>query len=585
MKQTTYIFSGYQSVRIIMLIQFAVLISISGFAQGQQRDRNEEVTIRGTYDPTIDQAYKISIKPETFSLTSKKPEFHFQSIDVDQPTQITLEPIEPATIRADRRTLTYNNFLKAGIGSWFSPYIDFQHSSTNNDATFNAGLYHLSSFRNIPDYSPSPESDTHLNIDWKKVSRTHIFSIGAMYGLKTNRYYGFKPDDYANITIDDNNLKQMFNLVKVDVGLESNYRREESKLNHEFKVSAYYFFDKHKSSESNAELEFDLHKAFSVTQLLNYQHLGLQGKLEYSGNKDSLQSMSDVLTQAMPYFKAKYGIINFIVGLKLAYLISDVSKFAFNPVIKVDVNVIPEGLTLYGGIEGGLVRNSLLKLSDQNPWIVSTIEARFQSNQFRYQHNQFDISGGIRGNIARQLGFNLQAGFLVFKDMPFFVNTTGYTSFVPAFPMNKFTVIYDKGNRLNFSGELTYQFGGNVKMWLKGEYNIYSLDSLEYAYHKPISLVSLGGSYLIKQKLNIWIEGFLCGKRYALDTSPQFSQLWTNYFELDSFFDLNLGVSYNINDTFSVWLSGTNLLNSNYQRYYNYPVQGFEIMGGIGIRF
>lgn len=294
-----------------------------------------------------------------------------------------------------------------------------------------------------------------------------------------------------------------------------------------------------------------------------------------------------MLPEVMPYFKAKYGIINFIVGLKLAYLIADDSKFAFNPVIKLDVNIIPEGLTLYAGIDGGLVKNSFLNLSEQNPWIVTTIQARFQDNQFRYQNNQFDIYGGIRGNIARQFGFNLKAGLLVFKDMPFFINTTGAMSYMPSLPLNKFTFIYDKGNLLNFSGELTYQLGGNVKMWLKGEYNVYSLDSLDYPYHKPISLVSLGGSYLIKQKVNIWIEAFVSGKRYALNSENQFHQNWENVdpFELKSYYDINFGISYNINDTFSVWLSGTNLLNSNYQRYYQYPVQGLEIMGGIGIRF
>jgi len=240
---------------------------------------------------------------------------------------------------------------------------------------------------------------------------------------------------------------------------------------------------------------------------------------------------------------------------------------------------------LYGGIDGGLIKNSFLSLSDQNPWIVSTVQAGYpKKDQFRYQHNQFDISGGIRGNIAQQFGFNLQVRFLFFKDMPFFINTSGTTSYMSSLPLNKFMVIYDDGNLLNFSGEFTYQFGGNVKMWLKGEYNTYSLDSITQPYHKPISLVSLGGSYTIKKKVNIWIEAFLSGKRYALNTDYAFPQLWTDI-EMDSYFDINLGMSYNISDTFSVWLSGTNLLNSNYQRYYNYPVQGLEIMGGIGIRF
>ncbi len=196
-------------------------------------------------------------------------------------------------------------------------------------------------------------------------------------------------------------------------------------------------------------------------------------------------------------------------------------------------------------------------------------------------NNKFDVSAGLRGNISRQLGFNLQVKYLIFKDMSFFVNTSESSNWGAA-PLNKFTTYYDDGNQFSFSGELTYQFGSDIKIWLNGEYNIYSLDSLPQAYHKPISLISLGGSWLIKKKVNIWLEAFAAGQRYAVDKE---TLIVAQEVTLDGFFDINLGVSYNISDNFSVWLSGTNLLNSNYQRFYNYPVQGFEIMGGIGLRF
>ncbi len=561
-------------IKRLVILHLVSVIAFSAFGQGTERDYNEEVTIRGSYDPTINQAFKINTKPETFSLTLKKPEFVFESIDVEQPTQITLEPIDAAKIRTDRKAKIYNNYLKAGIGSWVSPYIDFAHSSGSNEAVFNASIFHLSSFRNIPDYSPSPYSNSRVNVGWKKLMNNHVFSISAGYGLNTNRYYGYKPDDFPNVTMDEDNLKQMFNLIKATVGFKSQYKKE-SKLHHAFNVSAYYYFDKYKTSETNAQFDFDLHKAFSVTKLLNFQHLGLEGKVEYYGNKDTIQSNTDVLIEGTPYFKAKYGIVNFLIGLRFAYLSSNNSIFAFNPIVKVDINVIPEALTIYAGIGGGLEKNSFLNLSDRNPWVSSVIP-------LKWQNNKFDISGGVRGNIARQLGFNLQVRFVSFKDMGFFVNTSESKIWGPPIPMNKFNVFYDDGNVTNFSGELTYQFGTDIKIWLNGEYNIYNLDSLPQPYHKPISLVSLGGSWLIKKKVNVWLEGTFVGQRYAVNNELL---IVAQEITLDGFFDLNLGVSYNITKDFSVWLSGTNLLNKNYQRYYNYPVQGLEIMGGIGLRF
>ena len=165
--------------------------------------------------------------------------------------------------------------------------------------------------------------------------------------------------------------------------------------------------------------------------------------------------------------------------------------------------------------------------------------------------------------------------------MAFFVNSADSQIWPVLQPTNKFTAAYDDGNVLTVSGELTYNIGSDLKLWLNGEYNIYSLDSLPQPYHKPISKFGIGGSYLIKKKVNIWTEVFSYGKRYAVDLRPPTPEEIT----LDGFFDFNLGVEYFINENFSVFLTGTNLLNNNYQRFYNYPVQGLQVMIGVSFRF
>jgi len=40
-----------------------------------------------------------------------------------------------------------------------------------------------------------------------------------------------------------------------------------------------------------------------------------------------------------------------------------------------------------------------------------------------------------------------------------------------------------------------------------------------------------------------------------------------------------------VNDNLSAFVNGTNLLNNNYEQFYSYPVQGFQVMGGISYRF
>lgn len=547
---------------------FALLMAISATSFSQDK-HNEQVTIVGTYDPSINQAYKINAKPTMPEFNFQTGQYEFRSLDFRQPTRITLKPLKPAAVRVDRREPVYNNYLKAGIGSWLTPMVDFVHgSSKKGNHNLNIRLFHISSFKNIPDYSPSPFSNTLAAIGYDKTSGKTIISIGAKYEMNTNRYYGFNPDIFPNVNED--NLKQMFNLVKANIGFRSNNKKKD-KFDYDINLSSYYYFDRYKTSETDVNLDFNLAKAFKVTRKLDYQHLGVEGSVNYSINKDTVNRLNNMLATFIPYFKARYGIISFKAGLNFTYLNWDKGHFYFYPILDVNVTLIKESLTLYAGVDGEPVKNSYLNMSTENPWVISIIP-------ISWQNNQFNVYGGFRGNVARSFGFNLKAGWLKFKNMAFFVNTGDVWG---VSPLNKFTVVFDDGSVFTTSGELSFTLKDNLKLWLSGEYNIYSLDTLAQPWHKPLSKLSFGGSYLIAKKVFVWTELFSYGKRYAKIKTPTPSE----GILLESFFDINLGVTYYITKDMSVFLNGTNLLNWNYERFFNYPVQGLQIMGGIGYRF
>jgi hypothetical protein len=49
--------------------------------------------------------------------------------------------------------------------------------------------------------------------------------------------------------------------------------------------------------------------------------------------------------------------------------------------------------------------------------------------------------------------------------------------------------------------------------------------------------------------------------------------------------DLSAGAEFKLNKQFSVWLDFDNLLNSQYERWNNYPVYGFQVIGGVIVHF
>jgi hypothetical protein len=562
-------------LNILSTIIVTLLIANAAKAQepgGTSVNHNEQVTIISSFDPSINEAYKINTSPGEMVFNIDKPVFTYQSLDINLPTEITLNPIKPVVINADRKTSATNNSLKLGVGSLFSPYLDFFHSSgQRNDYRFDAHVYQLSTFRNIKDYSPSPETNAYLDLNYRKFFKYHILDAGFKYALKTNRYYGFKPDDYTNVLFNDDRLKQSFNLAKIKLGISSNYSNNK-KLNHSIGVESYYYFDKHSTSETFANFDFDVHKNFTVTDMLDYQELGLSGEVSFFGNSDSLVTNSDVHISATPYFTGKYGMFNFYLGLNFNLLSTNNTNFYFYPILDVNINLVPNVLTVFAGIDGNVQKHSYLELTELNPWLSSTASLKWD--------RMFKAYGGIRGNISQKVNYSVQVYWQKFNDMFFFVNVQdGMVS--PLLPYNKFTTIYDEGSMFGITGELTYAASDKVNLLLEATFNSYSLDSLSEAYHKPSSKIKLGASFKATKKIRVWSELYYYGKRVALDLNTQpISDV-----DLDGFIDLNAGIDYTLTESFSVFLSLNNILNNEYERYYNYPVHGIQIMGGLTYKF
>jgi hypothetical protein len=556
-----------------------ILFPFSMDAQQSQeldRERTEQVTIVGTYDPSINQAFKINTRPELNNVSVDRPEFTFTSLEVKQPTSVEPKEIKPAAVRTGRKMTVYNNFLKLGFGSQLSPLLDFYHSSgEKNDYRLNLNVNHYASFQDIPDYSPSPFSNSLVGIGYEKYAEQAIFKIEGGYGLDMYRYFGFKPDEYPEYSPNDDALKQTFHLIKLNLGIRSNNKKEED-FEYLVTLNSYHYFDRWKKSETDIELAFDLAKPFETNNRDDFQKFGIEGCAEYGINNDSVENTYDLLIEGVPYFKAKYGIFSFKAGVNFSYLIADSSVFRFYPVVHLAVAAVPEVVTIYAGAGGGMSKNTFLKMTRENPWAISTVPIVWFNEKMR-------IYAGVRGNIARQLGYNIEISWQSFENMPFFINTNDDQIWPSPNPQNKFTIITDDGSVIRFSGELTYTLGNEMKLWLNGEYNSYSLDLFANPFHKPISVIGLGGAYLVKQKVNVWAEFFAYGKRYAIETGlPLVSGTEV---ELSGFFDINLGVDYLVTERLTVFANGTNLLNQNYERFLNYPVQGFQVMAGVAFRF
>ncbi len=559
---------------IIILAGLRIMPLTAQTKNNLSRSHNENINIYGTFNPVVGEAYRLNFKPQDFVPHIKQSTFDIKPAVSALPTNITLKPVKPVTVRIAKRTKLYENYFVAGLGSRISPYLEYFHSSgERNNYKLDFHLFHFSSFKNINGYLPSPFTSTAASLGVEKYFRYHSLNINGSYGINTNRYYGFKPQDYQGTVNEDHpDLKQAYNSAQLNITLKSRYKNHD-KLDHSIKVGSYYYFDKYGTSEVNANICFDAHKAFSVTDLLDYQQLGTEGNFSFFRNSDSLNNgTNDIYARFMPYFNFKYGFVSFKTGLDFAVQNPDSLTFHFYPYLHASLNLVPETVSIFAGIDGGLEKNSYKTLTEKNPFLTSI------PGRFLWTNNKINLFAGIKGSVAGRFGFVLKYSFTKFDNRAFFDYNSLYIP-VPVYK-NDFIVDYSSGNSNKFEAGLNYHLDETIKVWINGFFNSFNLDNGDIAYFEPKIRVNSGAEIFINKKIKTYLEFWYVGERQGAVKNPG-----TISVTLDPYLDINTGIKYAITENLSVFLDITNLLNKKYMLFTDYPVGGIQVTGGVIYRF
>jgi outer membrane cobalamin receptor len=111
---------------------------------------------------------------------------------------------------------------------------------------------------------------------------------------------------------------------------------------------------------------------------------------------------------------------------------------------------------------------------------------------------------------------------------------------------------------------------------LKGAYNKWSVE--KNAYGRPEMEFNTGITLHPAGNLTLGLDYYLAAgrKTYVSGTGDE---------KMKNINELNVTGSYTINDTFGAYLKLNNLLFQEYELFYGYPLQGFNVMAGITIHF
>ncbi len=533
-------------------------------AFGQNGIKDYTVINQSEFKPTIKDAVMLGDLPEIKDTVKKIENINYAIQSQPLVKKYEVIPIDAAKMQNEPLAKLYRALLKVGFGNYTTPYGEFWlNSLRTRDVAYGAHYKHLSSASHLRDVGYSGYSDNEAEIFGKKFYKKHTLTGEFNYKRNVVHFYGF---DTTENKVNKDFIKQRYQLFEPKLILQSHFT-DSSKINHTIKLAYYNLTDLYNVAENNVKLN----SMFNT--FINKEHLFANFDLDYYNHKLPNDTFTDVIARLNPYFLAAGKKWKADIGLSAvldAMSNQNTTKFYFYPQINAQYDVYDNVIIPYAGITGGLQKNSLRSLSNENPFIKPQIN-------YRNTNTKFNVFGGVKGNLTSKTSYDAKAGYSIIDSMHFFViDYTDNTTLD-----NKFAVVYDNTNLFNVSGCVNYQYKEKIHFIAKGNYYMYTPKNLQRAYHKPNFDMTLSAIYNLRSKIILKADMFFIGNQFAL-TQVENNLVYTTQPKLlKGYADINLAAEYRYTKMLSFFVKLNNLANTRYYRWEKYPSQRFNFMLGL----
>lgn len=567
------------------LILFSVLFlgNIILFAQEQPQVWTH--TMLG--ERIISPAYRITENPAVIDTVIPSPTVQYPLLNRQMETSIIVQPIEPIKIKiVESLDKLYPGYVRLGIGNYASPLGELYYNSTRNrKVNYGVSLKHNSSFGNIKNYAPSGYDLTSGSLFGDFFTRKYRFTPELNYLNHGYHYYGIL--DTASL-IGKDSLRNRVQSIGGSFKFGNFTSKDSAHLLYTI-FTGYNYFHEFQNERDSLGLNGKNH-AFNIGTNMSYKFKKNVFALSFDINYNQFNhnfadtafatgfqsiEQKNWLIHLRPTITTYGNKWKVIYGVDLNIDTPADTVFKVVPVIEAKYSLFNDIFIPYVGINGGVQQNGFNDLNRQNPFMLT--------NSKLYNTRTMNFYGGIKGTLSKTISFNVRASYRLVDNMVLFMNDTLYSD------KYKFKTIYNDMNVFTIDGSIAYQLGEKLKIDLMGEYNQYSSkivgDLYQYAWHLPTYAFTLRTNYNLYEKIYVKIDFTLQGGRkspaYLFDNDIT----TTVATDLGVVADANFHAEYRYSKRLSAFLQFNNLAAQKYQRWYGYPVQGFQVMGGVTFGF
>lgn len=589
--------------QIKYIFLFVLLIGASN-AWAQRDTLTQEVEVTKAYTPTISDANKLNSMPKIEETEHQKPNFDYNISSKPIFSTFSVNPLKAAIIETTKPTDTGYGLVRAGVGTYYKPYAEvFFNNVSSKNTLFGIHARHLSSHGDIEleggDKVDAPFMENEVELYIKHMLQNSVLSVNADFKNDGFNYYGYplnpvpEPLLQADQDINYFGTKQAFNKGSFNLGLK-NPDAEMDEFAFGFDFDYHYFGTKTEQKEHFAQFDVDVRQPFQMgVGLLNAGIVYTQADNIYVQADSAIGKKSQTWIYANPAWYLGDEVASIKIGAKTWFVLAteEDTKAKITPDIKASWSPVPELITLYGGIDGNYESNHYSKIAYENPYVNPEHDVMNSFQKLRFY-------GGLDGKFSKKTNFKVSAEYAMTDDQPiYYLNESYY--FDPAYnpaPLivdNTFDVLYDNMNRLKLNAEIFHASSDKLDLLASVNYYSYNLNNQEEAWNMPSWDANFSISYKITEQLDVSIDAFLIGERKALIiehpdpsvihiTAPD---LLYKSNTLDTAFDLNIKGNYQITHKFSVFAQLNNFGFQQYERWFGYPVQSFNMLAGISYAF
>jgi len=574
-------------MRKLKITSLLLLITSFSFAQEIKIDtlKTEEISVVKPYTPTISDAFKVTSNPVIDASNSFQKETVNYSI-FSIPVASTFTPSKgkaQGLVRSPKEQI-HDNYVLAGFGNYTTPLLEaFAHSGDARFNDFGVFLKYHSSQGDIKDVILDNNfSNTKVDLYYKQFDRDFNWKVNAGYQRDRYNYYGLPTDIvYDDNFIDAINEKQLYS--NFYLGGNINF---ENSIFEGATAEVDYFMDDYSSSE----IQFSAKPQFKYplgTNNLNGDVVidFVTGKFDQTYLTDDELKYSFLNLGLRPNYEILNDDFTVNIGAKVYYtfdLENSENEFKLYPNVTASYKLVEDIFIINAGVTGDLKQNTYRNFTTENPFVSPTLNMQ----QTDEQYNAFI---GAKGKLASNIGYNFNVSYRSEKDKALFVQnqtqTDGTLIVNNAYEAgNSFGVVYDHIKTIDVYGEINVEISKEFQFAAIINYANYNTTSQLEAWNLPEIKAIISAEY----RTNKWFAGteiFFNGN--TKDYVIPFGEVYENgtIITNKSYVDLNFNGGYIFNDRLSVFAKINNAIGDNYHRFVNYPVQSFQILGGVIYKF